>query len=87
MVNSPVLTSPDAGKDWRQKDKRATEDEMVGWHHRFGGRELGKLWETVRDDGRPGMLQSMGLQRVGHDLATEQSPQILHKGNRYIFKI
>ena len=21
---------PDAGKDWRQKEKRATEDEMVG---------------------------------------------------------
>ena len=70
MVNSPALTSPDAGKDWRQK-KRVTEDEMVGWHHRFGGHELGKLWETVRDR-RPGMLQSMGLQRVGHDLATKQ---------------
>jgi hypothetical protein len=26
---------------------------------------LGKLWELVMD--RPGMLQSMGLQRVGHD--------------------
>ena len=25
---------PDAGKDWRQK-KRATEDKMVGWHHRL----------------------------------------------------
>ena len=23
---------PDAGKDWGQ-EKRATEDEMVGWHH------------------------------------------------------
>ena len=31
---------PDAGKDWRQK--RATEDEMVGWHHRFNGHELGQ---------------------------------------------
>ena len=25
------------------------EDEMVGWHHRLNGHELGKLWETVRD--------------------------------------
>ena len=33
---------PDAGKDWRQKDKRATEVEMVGWHHRFIGHELGQ---------------------------------------------
>ena len=27
---------------------------------------LGKLWEMVRD-GMPGMLQSMGLQRVQHN--------------------
>ena len=27
---------PDAGKDWRQKEKGKTEDEMVGWHHRLG---------------------------------------------------
>ena len=27
---------------------------------------LGKLWEIVRT-GRPGVLQSMGSQRVGHD--------------------
>ena len=31
----------------------------------------GKLWEMVRT-GRPGMLQSMGSQRVGHDWETEQ---------------
>ena len=24
---------PDAGKDWKQEKKEATEDEMVGWHH------------------------------------------------------
>ena len=32
---------------------------------------LGKLLEMVQT-GRSGMLQSMGLQRVGHDWATEQ---------------
>ena len=33
---------------------------------------LGKLWELVRWwTGRPGMLQSMGSQRIGHDWATE----------------
>ena len=32
---------------------------------------LGKLWEMVRDGG-PGVLQSMGSQRVRHDWATEQ---------------
>ena len=24
---------PNAQKDWRQEEKRTTEDEMVGWHH------------------------------------------------------
>ena len=24
---------PDAGKDFGQEEKGATEDEMVGWHH------------------------------------------------------
>ena len=29
-----------AGKDWRQKEKGTTEDEMVGWHHRLHGHEF-----------------------------------------------
>ena len=32
--------SPDAGKDLRQEEKGATEDEMAGWHHRLDGREF-----------------------------------------------
>ena len=31
---------PDAGKDWRQKDKGTTEDEIVGWHHWLDGHEF-----------------------------------------------
>ena len=30
---------PDAGKDWRQEEKRMTENEMVGCHHQFNGYE------------------------------------------------
>ena len=44
---------------------------MVGWHHRLighGSEETRELVEN-RDTSR---LQSMGPQRVGHDLATEQ---------------
>jgi len=26
---------PDHGKNWRQKEKGMTEDEMVGWHHQL----------------------------------------------------
>ena len=32
---------------------------------------LGKLWEMVRDR-EPGVLQSVGSQRVRHDWVTEQ---------------
>ena len=32
---------PDAGKDWGQGEKGTTEDEMVGWHHRLDGHEVG----------------------------------------------
>ena len=37
------------GKDWRWEEKGATEDEMVGWHYRLNGHELGKLQELVMD--------------------------------------
>ena len=30
---------PDAGRGWGQ-EKRMTEDEMAGWHHRFDGHEF-----------------------------------------------
>ena len=54
---------PDAGKDWGQKEKRVSEDEMAGWHHWCNGHEHGQF---SRDGGtgRPGMLQSIWLQRV-----------------------
>ena len=32
--------APDAGKDWGLEEKGATEDEMVGWHHRLNGHEF-----------------------------------------------
>ena len=34
--------TPDAGKDGGQEEKRVTEDEMVGWHHRLNGHEFEK---------------------------------------------
>ena len=52
-----------------------TEDEMVGWHHQFIGHELG---QTTGDGEGQGSLacwtcmRSVGLQRVRHDLGTEQ---------------
>ena len=62
---------PDAGKDWRQKEKRVSEDEMAGWHHWCNGHELG---QTSVDGEGPGGLAccSPWGHRVGHDWATEQ---------------
>ena len=59
-----IWKDPDAGKDWRQ-EKGTTEDEMVGWHHQLNGREF------VQTPGKPGVLQFMVSQRVGHNWVTE----------------
>ena len=44
---------PYAGKDWGQKEKGTTEDEMVGWYHRFNGHELGQT--PVDSEGKGGL--------------------------------
>ena len=31
---------PDAGRDWGQEEKGATENEMAGWHHQLDGHEF-----------------------------------------------
>ena len=49
--------------------RRTTEDEMVGWHHQLSGYEFE---QAPGRTGKPGTLQSMGLQRVGHNLAIKQ---------------
>ena len=59
----------DAGKDWRQEEKGTAGDEMVGWCHQWP-------WVLVNSEswwwtGKPGVLQSMRSQRVGHDWVTE----------------
>ena len=62
---------PDAGKDWGQEEKGTTEDKMVElasptqWTWVWVS--SGSWWWT----GKPGILQAMGSQRVGHDWETE----------------
>ena len=43
---------PDAGQDWRQEERGTTEDETVGWPHRFDGHEF----EQTLGDSRQGSL-------------------------------
>ena len=40
VKNWLIRKDPDAGKDWRQEQKGATGDKMVGWHHRLDGQEF-----------------------------------------------
>ena len=68
VKNWLIRKDSDAGKDWRWEEM--IEDEMVGWHHcqwTWVWTSSRRWWRT----GKPGVLQSMGSRRVGHDLVTE----------------
>ena len=64
---------PGAGKDWRQKEKGTTEDEMVGWHHRLNRHEF----EHALGAGGQGGLACCSPWgcRVRHDWSTELTRQ------------
>ena len=40
MLRLDPLEKTNAGRVWGQEEKGTTEDEMVGWHHRFNGHEF-----------------------------------------------
>ena len=44
-----------------------TENEMVGWHHQLNGHEFEQALGDCEEPRKPGMLQSMGSKRVGHN--------------------
>ena len=62
----------DTGKDWRQEEKGATEDEMVGWHHRLNGYEFEQTLGDTEGQGSLVCCKPMASQRIGHDWATDQ---------------
>ena len=68
---------PDAGKDWRQeeKGKAGGEGDSRGWDGWMASwTQWTWVWVGSRSwwwSGRPGVLQFMGWQRVGHDWVTE----------------
>ena len=49
MKSLPIRKDPEAGKDWRQEKKAATEDEMVGWHDQLNGHEFEQALRDVKD--------------------------------------
>ena len=99
VKNWLIWKDPDAGKDWRREEKGMTgwdgwTASPTQWTWVWVG--SGSWWWT----GRPGVLQSMGSQRVGHDWATElnwpdlnskrnhkQSGDNLFNGEKYLQKV
>ena len=53
---------PDAGKDWRQEEKKTTEDEMVGWHHQLNAHEFEQALEVGDGQGSLACCSPWGLQ-------------------------
>ena len=51
---------PDAGKDWRQEEKRMTEDEMVGWHHWLHGHEFEQALRVGDEQGSQACCSPLG---------------------------
>ena len=79
-AEAPILWPPDV-KNWLEKTlmlgktegRRRRERQRIRWLDAITdstGMSLSKLRELVMDR-RPGVLQSMGSQRVGHDWVTE----------------
>jgi len=46
VKNWLLRKDPNAGIDWRQKEKGSTEDEMAGWHHWLDGHEFERALEV-----------------------------------------
>ena len=64
-----------AGKDGGLEEKGATEDVMIRLHHLLNGHEFEQTPGSNEGTRNPEVLQSMRLQRVRHNLATEQQQQ------------
>ena len=76
MQSQLIGKDPDAGKDGRREEKGATEDEMVGWHHRLDGRESEKT--LGGGEGQGGLLAAVHVVAESRTrLATEHQQPIL----------
>ena len=65
-----IWKDPDSGKDWRQEERGWQRMRWLDGITDSMDMSLGKLRELVMAE-RPGVMQSMGSQRFGHDWATE----------------
>ena len=70
------------GKVEGRRRSGATEDEMVGWHHRLNEHEFEKALGVGDGQGSLACCSPWKLQRVGHNLSDEQQQKSkVHKNN------
>ena len=69
----------DAWKDWRQKEKGMTEDEMVGWHHWLDGHESEQAPGVGDGQGRLARWSPWGLKESD---TTEQLTELIMMGGK-----
>ena len=64
---------PDAWKGWKQKEKRASKDEMAGQITDAMNMNLGKLWEMVRDrEAWHAAVYSIATGRLNNNLTADE---------------
>ena len=78
---------PDVGKDWGQKEKKVSENEMAEWAHQCNGHELGQTLGDGEGTERPGVLQSMGSQTVRHHWVEPQTFTSLSTWNKSMMNL
>ena len=69
-----IWKDPDAGKDWGQKKKGATEDETIKWHHWLNGHEFEQTLGDSEGQGRLACCSPWGHKKSN---TTEQQLQII----------
>ena len=78
--------APDAGKDWGQKEKRASEDEMAGRHHRCNEREHGQTPGVGEGQGGLAICSPWGLKEsdMTGQLNNNNKQMEIHRWRRII---
>ena len=78
-----ISKDPEAGKDWRQKEKGTTQNEMVGWYYQLDGHEFEQTLGDSEGQGSLACCSPRGCKESGmsewlnnnHHTEPKQAPQ------------